>query len=77
MKISQKTQETNVMRWNDEANGVFACKCDGRIVARVVRELKSWEWASYKGGWTHAAGKEASFAEACKAAEASVLSLKQ
>ncbi len=63
------------MKWNDERDGVFACRDGGRVVARVVKELKTWEWASYKGGWTHDCGKEASFADACKAAENSVRSI--
>ncbi len=63
------------MQWNDEKDGVFACRHNGKVAARVVKELKHWEWASYKGGWTHDTGKEASFAAACKAAESSILSI--
>jgi hypothetical protein len=63
------------MRWDNETDGVFVGRDGQRVAARVVRELKSWEWASYKGGWTHDCGQEQTFAAACEAAEKSVQSI--
>lgn len=60
------------MKWDSETNGVYVGRDGQRIVARVVKEIKSWEWATYMGGWTHDSGAEATFAAACEAAEKSV-----
>lgn len=60
------------MRWDSERDDVFSCKQDGCVAARVVKEPTHWEWASYRGGWTHDHGKEPSFAAACQAAENSI-----
>lgn len=62
------------MRWDNDENrpGVFVCRDDGRTLARVVQESEHWEWASYKGGWTHDCGKEPNFGAACVAAEKSI-----
>lgn len=65
------------MRWDDGKNGVYVGRDGGRIAARVVKELKSWEWASYKGMRTHDSGAEPTFVAACEAAEKSVRSIRQ
>lgn len=57
------------VQWNRERPGVFVGKCGGRIMGRVVKELKTWEWASYRNGRTHDAGQAGSFADACSAVE--------
>ncbi len=65
------------MQWDNGKEGVFVGRDGQRIAARVVKELKTWEWASDKGGRTHDCGKEATFADACAAAEKSVKSIQQ
>jgi hypothetical protein len=59
------------MCWDDESDGVFVYRDGVRIVGRVVKEADHWEWASYRGG------KAPTFLWACKAAEASIESIRQ
>lgn len=65
------------MKWDSEKNGVYVGRDGQCIAARVVKELKSWEWATYKGGWTHDSGAEPTFAAACEAAEKAFKSIRQ
>lgn len=58
---------TEQIQWNNERSGVFSGRVDGKVVGRVAGDFNDWDWASYRGGWTHDSGKAKSFADACAA----------
>ena len=61
------------VKWTKEHPGVFVGRRGGPVIGRVIRELKTWEWAAYRNGWTHDSGSCATFEDACAAVERSHL----
>lgn len=65
----RKMDAKRQFHWEQERDGVFACRMGGRIVGRVVCENDRWEWATYWGGWTRECGRSITMDDGRRAVE--------